>query len=82
LGKVSHLILADRELLGAALVVYLFVVFIAPKGAGRWGRKGYFVSVVIVSVLFGIWLVGTIRALLAFFAAEGLIWPYVDRGGW
>jgi len=58
------------QLLGAALVVYLFVVFIAPKGAGPGGRTGYLVSVVIVSVLFGLWLVGTIRALLAFFAAE------------
>jgi len=56
------------QLLGVAIALYLFVVFIAPKGAGPWGRKGYLASVVIESVLFGLWLIGTLRALLASFA--------------
>jgi phage shock protein PspC (stress-responsive transcriptional regulator) len=61
-------VLVFFQVLGAALALYLFVVFIAPKGAGPWGRKGYVTSVVIVTVLFGLWLIGTLRALLASFA--------------
>jgi len=61
-------VLVFFQVLGAALALYLFVVFIAPRGAGPGGRKGYLASVVIVSVLFGLWVIGTLRALLASFA--------------
>jgi len=61
-------VLVFFQVLGFALVLYLFVVFIAPKGAGPWGRNGYLVSVVIVGVVFGLWLMSMLRELLASFA--------------
>ncbi len=55
-------------LLGCALAVYLLIGVIAPKGTASWARRGYVASVALMCVLFAIWLVGTLRAVLAFFA--------------
>jgi len=61
-------VLVAFQALGFALALYVFVVFIAPKGAGPGGWTGYLAGVVVVDVLFVLWLMSMFRELQASFA--------------